>query len=74
MRAALTELEAQDSEHPNTWLSDDDGWTIEIYESGLVILRDHTMSFASVVELREMRHSIFGSCFSKEREMRSGGD
>jgi hypothetical protein len=24
-------------EHPNTWLSDDDGWTVDVYEGGLVI-------------------------------------
>jgi hypothetical protein len=24
-------------EHPSTWLSDDDGWTVDVYESGLVI-------------------------------------
>lgn len=37
MRAALAELETPDMEHPNTWLSDDDGWTLDVYESGLVI-------------------------------------
>ena len=37
LRAALAELDASDIEHPSTWLSDDDGWTIDVYESGLVI-------------------------------------
>ena len=37
LRAALTELATPDMEHPSTWLSDDDGWTVDIYESGLVI-------------------------------------
>ena len=37
MRAALAELDTSDIEHPNTWLSDDDGWTVDVYESGLVI-------------------------------------
>jgi len=37
MRAALAELDSPDIEHPNTWLSDDDGWTVDVYESGLVI-------------------------------------
>src|SRR5262245_60782144 len=38
MRAALAELDTPDVEHPSTWLSDDDGWTVDVYESGLVIL------------------------------------
>lgn len=37
MGAALAELDTPDMEHPNTWLSDDEGWTIDVYESGLVI-------------------------------------
>lgn len=37
MRAALAELDTPDMEHPNTWLSDDEGWTVDVYESGLVI-------------------------------------
>ena len=37
MRAALAELDKPDMEHPSTWLSDDDGWTVDVYESGLVI-------------------------------------
>jgi hypothetical protein len=37
MRAALAELNTSDQEHPNTWLSDNDGWTVDVYESGLVI-------------------------------------
>ena len=37
MRAALAELDTPDIEHPNTWLSDDDGWTVDVYEGGLVI-------------------------------------
>jgi hypothetical protein len=37
MRAALAELATPDVEHPNTWLSDDDEWTVDVYESGLVI-------------------------------------
>jgi len=38
MRAALAELDTPDIEHPSTWLSDDAGWTVDVYESGLVIL------------------------------------
>ena len=37
MRAALAELDTPDKEHPSTWLSDEDGWTVDVYESGLVI-------------------------------------
>jgi hypothetical protein len=37
MMAALAELDTPDPEHPNTWLSDDDGWTVDVYETGLVI-------------------------------------
>jgi hypothetical protein len=37
MRAALAELDTPDEEHPSTWLSDDNGWTVDVYESGLVI-------------------------------------
>jgi hypothetical protein len=37
MRAALVELDAADMEHPSTWLSDEDGWTVDVYESRLVI-------------------------------------
>src|SRR5215208_2294001 len=37
MRAALAALDTPDMEHPSTWLSDDDGWTVDVYESGLVI-------------------------------------
>lgn len=37
LRAALKELDSPDMEHPNTWLSDNDGWTVDVYESGLVI-------------------------------------
>jgi len=37
LRAALAELSTPDGEHPSTWLSDDDGWTVDVYESGLVI-------------------------------------
>ena len=37
MRAALAELDKPDIEHPSAWLTDDDGWTVDVYESGLVI-------------------------------------
>lgn len=40
MRAALAELSTPDPEHPDTWLVDDDGWTVTVYETVLVILSD----------------------------------
>ena len=41
LRVALAELNTEDIEHPNTWLEDDDGWFVDVYESGLVILSDN---------------------------------
>jgi hypothetical protein len=37
MREILCELDAPDPEHPDTWLSHDSGWTLSVFESGLVI-------------------------------------
>ena len=37
MRAALAELDVPDSEHPSCWLSDEAEWTVDVYESRLVI-------------------------------------
>lgn len=37
MRAALAELDTPDMEHPSCWLSDEDDWVLDVYESGLVI-------------------------------------
>lgn len=37
MRAALAELDTHDIEHPSAWLSDHEGWTVDVYETGLVI-------------------------------------
>ena len=38
MRTALLELSVPDEEHPDTWLSDADGWTVIADETGLVTL------------------------------------
>lgn len=38
MRSALAELSVPDEEHPDTWLSDTDGWTVIVNETGLVIV------------------------------------
>ena len=40
LRAALAELDTPDEEHPDTWLSDVDGWTLVAYESGRLCLMD----------------------------------
>ena len=37
MEAALAELDSPDPEHPNAWLTDADGWIVDVYEHGLVI-------------------------------------
>ncbi len=37
MRAALVALDTPDMEHPSAWLSDEEDWTVDVYESGLVI-------------------------------------
>jgi hypothetical protein len=49
MRAALAELDTPDSEHPNTWLSDDDEWIVDVYENGLVIF---SHQFENICERR----------------------
>jgi hypothetical protein len=40
LRLALGELRQADPEHPDCWLSDDNGWTIAAHESGLVVLEN----------------------------------
>jgi hypothetical protein len=40
MRSALAELDAPDPEHPDCWLSDQHGWCISAFGSGLVILEN----------------------------------
>ena len=49
LRAALAELDTSDMEHPSTWLSDEDGWTVDVYETGLVIF---THKFEDICERR----------------------
>jgi hypothetical protein len=38
--AALEELSHPDPEHPDTWLSDENGWTVSVSETGLLLLLD----------------------------------
>src|SRR5262245_48108088 len=47
--AALSDLSTSDVEHPSTWLTDDDGWTIDVYETGLVLF---THESTNIGELR----------------------
>lgn len=51
MLAALAELDIADQEHPSAWLSDQDGWTIDVYESGLVIF---SHQFEDICERRSV--------------------
>lgn len=37
MREILAELNVSDAEHPDTWLSHESGWTLSVFESGLVV-------------------------------------
>jgi hypothetical protein len=37
MREILSELDTPDAEHPDTWLSHESGWTLSVFEGGLVI-------------------------------------
>ena len=37
LREILAELEQSDPEHPDTWLTHENGWTLSINEKGLVI-------------------------------------
>jgi hypothetical protein len=40
LRAALAELATRDDEHPDCWLSSDDGWTITASQDGKVTLEN----------------------------------
>ena len=40
MREILAELEKSDPEHPDTRLTHESGWTLSVYESGLVVLQN----------------------------------
>jgi hypothetical protein len=37
MQALLAQLEEPDAEHPDTWLTHENGWTLAIHETGLVV-------------------------------------
>jgi hypothetical protein len=38
--SALRELERPDPEHPDCWLTSEEGWSVAVFESGLVILEN----------------------------------
>ncbi|MGI8906396.1 MAG: DUF3592 domain-containing protein [Candidatus Sumerlaeaceae bacterium] len=40
LRAAIAELDADDPEHPDCWLSDDAGWTLSAVQGGSVVLEN----------------------------------
>ena len=40
LHAALSELETPDSEHPDCWLGNEEGWTLSFHENGLAILEN----------------------------------
>lgn len=40
MQAALSELSKRNSEHPDCWLSSEDGWTVTASEDGRVTLEN----------------------------------
>lgn len=37
MRECLAELDTPDREHPDTWLQHESGWTLAVYENGLLV-------------------------------------
>ena len=40
LAGALAELQLEDPEHPDCWLSDENEWTVSAYTSGWVILEN----------------------------------
>jgi hypothetical protein len=40
MRAVLAELNQTDDEHPDCWLSDENGWTVSVSQNGWVVLEN----------------------------------
>ena len=38
--AALNELDQKDAEHPDCWLSTEEGWSLAVFENGLVIFEN----------------------------------
>jgi hypothetical protein len=40
MQDALDELKTDDPEHPDAWISREDGWTIAVHQGGLVVFEN----------------------------------
>src|SRR5262249_19114920 len=40
LAAALDEMKQRDSEHPDCWLSDENGWTLTIHEDQQIVLEN----------------------------------
>lgn len=40
MLASLRELEKRDEEHPDCWLNSEDGWSISVFQSGLIVFEN----------------------------------
>lgn len=40
LRDALSELNTSDPEHPDCWLADESGWSISVFENGLIVLEN----------------------------------
>lgn len=40
LAAALEELDKPDDEHPDCWLSSENGWTITVFQSGKIIFEN----------------------------------
>jgi hypothetical protein len=40
LAVAIAELAQPDSEHPDCWLSSEDGWSVSLFESGLAVLEN----------------------------------
>src|SRR4051794_19599831 len=51
MREILAQLDAEDPEHPDAWLSHESGWTLSVFESGLLVWENLESS-------REPQHQI----------------
>jgi len=37
MREILNELDESDAEHPDAWLTHESGWSLSVFESGLIV-------------------------------------
>jgi len=51
MREILSEIEKPDAEHPDAWLTHENGWSLAVYESGLV-------TWENVESSGEPRHQV----------------